>query len=159
MVGVGGARDAVELRHGFAGGFFAHDMATGVEGRNAGNRMQGLGQGIDKEIEPPDFDHFLPVPIGFGAELFAGIAPPFGQLIRNRYDFEFVGHLAQPVGVNIIPTAALPPNGNANDVVVRHRFPFFGLWIQGALRRPTSAGSASPASASHNTLVRQSRQQ
>ena len=112
--------DVVELRHGFAGGFFAYDMATRLESGNAGDGVQGLVQGVDKEIISTRFDHVLPVFISFGSKLFAGIASALGQLIGYGYNFEFVGHLVQLFGVDVVSTAPLTADGDANDVVVGH---------------------------------------
>ena len=120
VVVAGGLNDVVELRHGFAGGFFAYDMGTRLESGNAGDGMQGLVQGIDKEVKSTRFDHVLPVLVCFGSKLFAGIAPALGQLIGYGYNFEFVGHLAQLFGVDVISTAPLTADGDANDVVVGH---------------------------------------
>ena len=116
--------DVVELCHGFAGGFFAYDMASRLESGNAGDGVQGLVQGIDKEIKSIRFDHVLPVFISFGSKLLAGIAPALGQLISYGYNFEFVGHLAQLFGVDVVSTATLTTDGDANDVVVGHMCSF-----------------------------------
>ena len=108
-------------------------MATRLESCNAGDGVQGLVQGVDKEIISTRFNHVLPVFMSFGSKLFAGIAPALGQLIGHGYDFEFVGHLVQLFGVDVVSTATLAANGDADDVVVGHVRSFvswvFGIFV------------------------------